>query len=144
MKTKLIILLICLLPSISSAMSLRIQLKEVLFEPNAHAIALTYTGKNGFSEHNGFAFWKDARSYKIIKDKENSEKWRKLNLVLSEKLKLKSSHAYEGGEFFPDADYFINLLESRFLELLIGNNWMITDFTSDGVGKFNIFAYKPD
>ena len=144
MKNKIILFLVLLIPSLCFGKSLRIELKDfqIWQGKNYYTIAFTYSKENGFHEYETFEFIIDAKD-KISVTKSNEEKWAKLNLTISDKLKLKTQSGSKK-EFHGKIVQYTYLLERRFLELLIGNDWMISEHNNDGKGRINIFAYKQD
>ena len=140
MKNKILLTLVLLIPSLCFGKSLRIELKQT-FDKKYYSVALTFNKENSFHEYKRFAFEVDQQRM-IPVSARNQNEWKKLNLIISDKLNLKSQSGSKE-EFYEKTTYSAYSLERSFLDLLIGNNWMITSYSNTG-GEVNIFAYKRD
>ena len=125
-------------------MSLRIELLNNNVIKNKALIVLTYTIEDSLSETSAFKLDYETLDQFVSISETNKKEFEKLNLIISDKLKLKSNTQYANRKivFNPKASYWFPQFETFFLNLLIGNDWMITEHNHDGKGRVSIFAYK--
>ena len=142
---KLITLLTLLLSfSFADAMSLRIELLNNNVIKNKALIILTYTIEDSLYETSAFKLDYETLDQFVPISETNKKEFEKLNLIISDKLKLKSNTQWANRKivFNPKASYYSSQFEQIFLNLLIGNDWMITEHNNDRNGRAYIYAYK--
>ena len=138
---QIILLFAVLIPSLCFGKSLRIELKQT-YDKNYYLVTLTYSKEKFLHEYKRFAFEFNPQQM-IPVSASNQNKWKELNLIITDKLNLKPQTGSKKKEFGGLIPWIASDLERRFLDLLIGNNWMITSYSNTD-GKVNIFAYKKD
>ena len=143
MKTKLLILLSLLLSlSFADAMSVKVSFAREV--PGSCSFEFKYTHENGFVKTERFEL--EMKGAVIIVSETNKKTWNQINLILSEKLKLKTT---DGSlvQFEPNIQHTHFPMYETFEDLFIGNDYMITMFeevTNSQIHIFTIFAYRQD
>jgi hypothetical protein len=113
---------------------------KVYVDDHKVEITIIFRKENSFNQRENFSFQADIFGT-IIASKTNEEKWNKLNLLISDKLKLKSQNGSKRG-FFATETYTLHFIKGVFLTSLIGDDWMITHLDDNNIDEVNIFAYK--
>ena len=145
MKKLILLLTLALSFSFANAKSIWITIyhyKESLDGEQTVRISIIFPKENSFTQYESFAF-NIGKQKSNLESKTNEEKLNKLNLIISDKLKMKSTRGTKQ-EFHPKLPHPSYLFKNRFLELLIGNDWMITEYDDNDKDEVNIFAYKQD
>ena len=141
MNTSILILLSLLLSlSFADAMSVKVSFEREVLE--SCSFEFKYTHENGFVKTERFEL--EMRGAVIIVNETNKKTWNQINLILSEKLNLKTT---DGSlvQFEPNIQHTHFPMYETFEDLFIGNDYMIT--SSEiwfKTGSFTIYAYKQD
>ena len=139
MKKLIILLTLALSFSFANAMSVRVHCDTV---DESTTLEFKYTYENGFAKTEYFIL--ERKGAVIIVNQKNKKSWNRINQILSEKLKVKTSNGTKL-QFDPNISHTYFALDDTFLDIFIGNDYMINHFESEIFARssyFNIFAYK--